>query len=274
MDERRERASRPRQSASSAGQGRGGTPQPPARASQPTRTNGANAATGKGGGGGLLSRYSANDAANDAGSATPQQAPAQSAGNEGGLLSRARAQRGGKSAGTAGTAGAAGGSGARQGREAIRTLAGQAKRLGANIRRATSGAAADTAGDDRSPRAGEWKASDFDARELEAWDRYEAVPFDLPPNPDDSGEQYAARNDRSVDRGSSRRSRRRGDWDDLDDRDWDDQRGGGWETGSWDVNWATGLHTGSGADDGWGDEWDDPQGDLWQPGGVSGGWPG
>ena len=265
MDERRERASCAGRQETPADQQRGGQPPRPSRASKPN-----SAGTGSGAGGGLISRYGANDA----GAATPQQptqqppssaqAQAGGGGNGGGLLSRARAQSGAKSkAQPAGTAGASGG------RQPLRTLAGQAKRLGNTIRRATSDAP-----DARAPRAGEWKASDFDARQLEEWDRYEAVPFELPPDPDDSGERYAAgRNDRRRNR-----SGRHDGWD--EDIDWDDNWDGGWETGSWDVEWATGLHNSLENGDGWGDddEWDAQQGDAWQPGaafaGQAGQWGG
>ncbi len=97
------------------------------------------------------------------------------------------------------------------------------KRFGQNLRDATIG--------HRTPRAGEWKASDFDDSELEAWDREEQVPFDLPPNPDDPFDRRYddSRRAPAQPRGSARR--RYAD----DEAEWN----AGWETGTWDTGWAT-----------------------------------
>lgn len=103
----------------------------------------------------------------------------------------------------------------------------------------------------RRPGHGDWRASDFDADELEAWDRDEVVPFELPPDPD------APRNDRGADRGVSSR-RPASEWDDWQDDDWNAD----WGTGTWDTGWATGYqpsmeYARAGMDD---------DGGFWMPG--------
>ncbi|HKB47552.1 MAG TPA: hypothetical protein VKC57_07625, partial [Ktedonobacterales bacterium] len=55
-------------------------------------------------------------------------------------------------------------------RGALDALTGQARRLGGSLRRGSDG-----------PRAGEWKATDFDPHTLREWDEEDAAPFELPP---------------------------------------------------------------------------------------------
>jgi hypothetical protein len=139
------------------------------------------------------------------------------------------------------------------GRGAWHALTGQARRLGENIRRVTAG--------ERQPQHGDWRATDFAPEELEAWDRRDSAPFEVPadPNADDSREAFAAAPGRTRSRadesrpysarspvasGRGRQDAQRpagrgrttqlADWDD----DWED---GGWETGTWDTGWATGF---------------------------------
>ncbi len=123
-----------------------------------------------------------------------------------------------------------------------RALTGQAKRLGENIRRA--------AGVDRRPQHGNWRATDFQPEQLEAWDREDNAPFAVPKDPDAPSERIPSR--RSVARRDASRhqnndvrqapaynGRRSHDEGPLDwnDDEWD----GSWETGSWDTGWATGF---------------------------------
>ena len=121
----------------------------------------------------------------------------------------------------------------------------QARRIGKNLRL--------TGGEDRTPRAGDWKATDFDPNELEEWDRRDSAPFEVPPDPD---EPYASPRERQRYDDQPRRSGGRGGGrgepprDNRRWRDWDDEPDGwgndegedfAWETGSWDTNWATGF---------------------------------
>lgn len=98
----------------------------------------------------------------------------------------------------------------------------------------------------RTPRAGDWRASDFDSRQLEAWDQHDDVPFDLPEAPDDPYAPYSPYGGKG--RGGSNRGggRRRENWD------------AEWGTGTWDTGWATGYEETLGFDD---DE-------DWVPGGM------
>ncbi len=136
-------------------------------------------------------------------------------------------------------------------RGAWQAFTGQARRLGDNLRRATGG--------ERSPRAGEWKATDFDSGTLDDWDRHDAAPFELPPDPD----APAYERDREAGRGRSRSGTAReysaerpaqrasgrggqadgGQWRGWDDRadGWREDEWNGWETGTWDTGWATGY---------------------------------
>jgi hypothetical protein len=120
-------------------------------------------------------------------------------------------------------------------------LLSRARRLGENIRATVIG--------QRVPRAGEWKASDFSPQELDQWDHHDAVPFELPPDPDapdypgarvngygENGSQQPSGNGRSDRRaGDGRRS--------LDDNmGWDDDEDdASWESGTWDTRWATSM---------------------------------
>ena len=136
-------------------------------------------------------------------------------------------------------------------RGAWRAFTGQARRLGSGMKRFTEGI--------RTPRAGEWRATDFDQDILEEWDRNDSAPFELPPDPDDESGEYRASSRsarRDERRGPGRNDARRdarlaptssrggfgggrdargggpGGWDD----NWEDA---GWETGTWDTGWAT-----------------------------------
>ena len=126
---------------------------------------------------------------------------------------------------------------ARGARGAWQALTGQARRLGANIRH--------PGGESRAPRAGEWRATDFDPEELEDWDQKDSAPFEVPVNSEDEPDfaYTAARRMRNSQlrneppsRGSGARSGPRGagagGWS---DEQWDR----GWETGTWDTGWAT-----------------------------------
>ncbi|MGH2517916.1 MAG: DUF4012 domain-containing protein [Ktedonobacterales bacterium] len=133
---------------------------------------------------------------------------------------------------------------------AWQAFTGQARRLGDNIRRAAGGR------DDEShePRAGNWKATDFDADELETWDREDSAPFDVPEDPDASYADYPSRSGsrqdftRNPSRGNGPSGSGRGQPPRNDDsrwrrspRDWDDDEwDGAWETGTWDTGWAAG----------------------------------
>src|SRR5258708_37884945 len=61
-------------------------------------------------------------------------------------------------------------------RGAWQARTGQARRLGANLRRATGG--------ERAPRAGQRKGTDFDSGTLDDWDRHDPAPVEPPPDPD------------------------------------------------------------------------------------------
>jgi hypothetical protein len=86
----------------------------------------------------------------------------------------------------------------------------------------------------RSPRAGEWRASDFSDDQLEDWDRNESVPFDVPPDPDAPPRRRG--DGRSSARPSGVSERRRPARVGRDD----DELDSGWETGTWDTAWASG----------------------------------
>jgi hypothetical protein len=202
-------------------QGRGSSRSPrddhesrrPARPSRP--------ASGSGQGGGLLSRYSAGDDADNSARRSPS-TPRDGAGRSGanvppsggGLLSRAR-------------------HGDREMlRDAFTALGGQARRLGANMRRA--------AGAMRNPNSGDWRASDFDQRTLDSWDREEQVPFEISEDPDmrEAGARRAGDTRRSASRGRGGRDPAHR----TAPRTWDDDEwNAGWETGTWDTGWATGF---------------------------------
>ena len=119
----------------------------------------------------------------------------------------------------------------------------QARRLGQNLRR--------TGGADRTPRAGEWKATDFDPHELEEWDRRDSAPFEVPPDPDqpyasgrpssrfDDAPRYSAAGGGGGGGAPPRDNRRWRDWDD-DPEGWEEEDAA-WETGTWDTGWATGF---------------------------------
>ncbi|MFI5274687.1 MAG: DUF4012 domain-containing protein, partial [Ktedonobacterales bacterium] len=129
----------------------------------------------------------------------------------------------------------------------------------------------------RNPQSGDWRASDFDQRTLDSWDRDEAVPFEVPDDPD--MEDTRAHRRRSQPRDDAPPPARRAPGMGARDREqrWDDEAGwdAGWETGTWDTGWATGYEPGyggpsmdygrGGGDDGdsgfWapgrGDDWDD-----------------
>jgi hypothetical protein len=62
------------------------------------------------------------------------------------------------------------------------------------------------------PRAGEWKASDFSPDELEDWDRQDAAPFELPPDPDAPERWRGAAEEEGFDANA--------DWDEEDDDGW------------------------------------------------------
>ncbi|HEX8995955.1 MAG TPA: DUF4012 domain-containing protein [Ktedonobacterales bacterium] len=144
-----------------------------------------------------------------------------------------------------------------------RQLAGGARRLGENLRRRATG------GEDRTPGAGDWRATDFSTGDLDDWDRHGEVPFEMPPDPDApearagerrdtrGADRSSRRDDRSDDRRDDPRDRgqrsdrngrsgrdgqrsRRARHDDWDDIEWDDSWDGAWETGSWDTEWAAG----------------------------------
>ena len=119
----------------------------------------------------------------------------------------------------------------------------QARRIGKNLHL--------TGGEDRRPRAGNWKATDFAPHELEEWDRRDSAPFEVPPDPDqpyasgrapqryeDSRHYAAAGSGGGGRREPPRDNRRWRDWDDEPDG-WDDEDDSAWETGTWDTGWAT-----------------------------------
>ncbi|HEX6820056.1 MAG TPA: DUF4012 domain-containing protein [Ktedonobacterales bacterium] len=112
---------------------------------------------------------------------------------------------------------------------------------------------------DRVPQAGNWRASDFSRDQLDAWDREDSAPFDVPRGEDDTPPEMRRRprhSHRAPPRGDERAPRRaerhesRGARMLRDDEDLDT----GWETGTWDTDWATGGrhsvdYRPSGADD-------------------------
>lgn len=151
-------------------------------------------------------------------------------------------------------------------RGAWRAFTGQARRFGSGMKRFTEGI--------RTPRAGEWRATDFDQDTLEEWDRNDSAPFELPPDPDDESREYRAssrsarrdepprsgRNDARRDarpgptpyRGGSGggRDARGGGPRNWNDDEWEDA---GWETGTWDTGWATDYQPSASYETGGGD---------------------
>ena len=158
-------------------------------------------------------------------------------------------------------------------RGAWQAFTGQARRLGDSIRRNTDGM--------RSPRAGEWKATDFDERELEEWDREDSAPFEVPVRDDGEADfaytaarqrrQTRARAARYEPRGQSRTPRpapRNSGPSGWNDDQWD----GGWETGTWDTGWATDYQ--SSMEYGRAGAYDDGDSGFWAPGRGDGGYRG
>ena len=105
----------------------------------------------------------------------------------------------------------------------------------------------------RAPRARDWRATDFSTGDLDDWDQYGDVPFDMPPDPDapshrdrrDQPNRDERRDKR--DRRDSRRAGRDGRagrgsrqerWDSWDDPELEGEWDGAWEAGSWDTAWA------------------------------------
>jgi Protein of unknown function (DUF4012) len=86
----------------------------------------------------------------------------------------------------------------------------------------------------RLPQAGDWRASDFSDEQLENWDRRDAAPFDLPPDPDAPLRRPDARAAGRPSDGRPSDGRRQGR------QGWDDDLDAAWETGTWDTGWATG----------------------------------
>jgi Protein of unknown function (DUF4012) len=149
-------------------------------------------------------------------------------------------------------------------RGAWRAFTGQARRIGDGVRkRITDGI--------RTPRAGEWRASDFDPDTLEEWDQNDSAPFELPPDPDAESREYrapqparrdersgSARNNAGRDgrpattpyRGGLGSRDARGGPRGWEDNKWEDA---GWETGTWDTGWATDYQSGVGHGDDGGD---------------------
>ena len=160
-------------------------------------------------------------------------------------------------------------------RNPLQAFGGQARRLGDNFRRAAMR--------NRQPKAGDWRATDFDPDTLEAWDRQDSAPFPLPEDPD-APSYSSASNHRGRGAPSYRGARDVPLDDDVYDDTYDTpppQRGrgkdtsrlarheawerdeyedAGWETGTWDTGWAADYQPGA---DG---EWDDGSGSaLWAP---------
>ena len=158
----------------------------------------------------------------------------------------------------------------------IQAFGGQARRLGDNFRRAAMR--------NRKPKAGDWRASDFDPDTLEAWDRQDSAPFPLPEeDPYDSsyssaydrggrdrpsyrGERYDPRDDAyddTYDTPPSRRGKGRdtGRFARADVWERDEYEDAGWETGTWDTGWANDYQPDAGSDG-----WDDGgESGLWAP---------
>ncbi len=142
----------------------------------------------------------------------------------GGLLTRSPALSGGNGRHAPQGGRPAGLPGSPPGRGRANGLLSRAREFGETVLRATVMRR-------RMPQAGDWRASDFSDDQLEAWDRRDAAPFDLPPDPDAPlrGRRPDAR--AAGGSGDVRRQGRRGRDDDLD---------AAWETGTWDTGWATG----------------------------------
>jgi hypothetical protein len=95
-------------------------------------------------------------------------------------------------------------------------LLARAQQLRKTLRPAAPAAPATPTGSS-GPRAGEWKASDFSPDELEDWDRHDAAPFELPPDPDAPARSRATSEEEDFDENAG--------WDDEED---DDGWGSGW----------------------------------------------
>jgi hypothetical protein len=113
------------------------------------------------------------------------------------------------------------------------------------------------------PRAGEWKATDFESEELEAWDRQDRAPFHVP-STDETG--YGWQPTAAPSRGRERPSTLPGPgstWPGVGRRpaadDWDEEDDAGWETGTWDTGWATDFQPSVAAPRDWDDDWGDGQ---------------
>lgn len=153
---------------------------------------------------------------------------------------------------------------ARGPRGAWQALTGQARRLGASIHH--------TDDDSRAPRAGEWRATDFDPTELEDWDQNDSAPFEVPVNAEDEPDfAFSAARDLRMSNDPQRGQRRdpaRPDRSDpagagvdaWSDEQWDR----GWETGTWDTGWATGQQ--QSMDYGRAGSFDDGNSGFWAPG--------
>jgi hypothetical protein len=180
---------------------------------------------------GLLSgRYNQNNNPNDAPLA-PESEPARSAPPTGGLLSRFGGQTSSINQGQQGGSGDAGG-------QQRRGLLSNARKLGDGLRRMTGNATPQSGrADSRAPQHGDWRATDFSEDQIDQWDRNDAAPFDVPPDPD------APRGSQGGRGGRGGRSSRnvRDEWDEWEgssadgwDAEWD---GGGevdWDNADWD----------------------------------------
>ena len=132
----------------------------------------------------------------------------------------------------------------------LQAFGGQARRLGDNFRRAAMR--------NRTPQAGNWRASDFDPDTLEAWDRHGSVPFTLPRDPDMPDGIDDELYDDTYDAPPRRHRGNGGDYD--PDGDWgaDQYDDAVWETGTWDTGWASGYQPSLSED---GAAWDDDNDD-------------
>ncbi|HEX9036665.1 MAG TPA: DUF4012 domain-containing protein [Ktedonobacterales bacterium] len=129
----------------------------------------------------------------------------------------------------------------------LRGFAQGARNLGKNLRRITDGAL------HRAPGHGDWRATDFAPEEIDEWDRYGDVPFELPPDPDRYADSYHAESDRFEAAQRARNPRagrrddgRRGSRDRRNNRGRPDNRGG-WDESQWGASGAQG----------WNAAWDD-----------------
>ncbi|WIG58113.1 MAG: hypothetical protein OJF49_000858 [Ktedonobacterales bacterium] len=217
-------------------------------------------------GGGLLSRYAGGE-----GGSSPENKQ-----NDPGATRPPTSSGGGADGSARGNSGNSGNSGnggngllsrARQGgpvrRNTLHAFTGQVRRLGDNLRKAAENI--------RAPRAGEWRASDFDRHELKAWDENDEAPFDVPDEPEFGDERPRRSEPRPRDGaargGSSRAPRgsgagggggggrgqppRRRAPDTWDDDEWNADFG----TGTWDTGWATGSYDASSETGTWDSGW-------------------